>query len=70
MPMWRPAMDGVTAALWDNSNSVAAGLSYRTLATTAIDTLAWYRSQSTEQQVFTRAGISAEKEQRVLAQMG
>jgi len=67
MPMWNAGSDGIHAQLWENQTSVDAGLRYRSLATTAIDTLAWYRTLTPEQQKFTRAGIASRKEKNVLA---
>ncbi len=67
MPMWNAGSDGIHEQLWENQTSVNAGLRYRSLATTAIDTLAWYKTLSPKQQKFTRAGIDPLKEQAVLA---
>jgi len=67
LPMWTPGTDGIQEQLWENQSSIDAGLRYRSLASTAIDTLAWYRKLTPEQQVFSRAGIDPQKEQAVLA---
>jgi 2'-hydroxyisoflavone reductase len=50
-----------------NERAVAAGLSFRPLADTVVDTLAWFRSLPAERQQAPRAGLDAEKEARVLA---
>lgn len=47
--------------------AVAAGLSFRALATTTADTLDWFRSQPAERQASLRAGLAADKEAAVLA---
>jgi 2'-hydroxyisoflavone reductase len=67
LPMWNAGSDSIHGQLWENKTSVDAGLRYRSLATTAIDTLTWYRALTPEQQKFSRAGIDAAKEQAVLA---
>jgi 2'-hydroxyisoflavone reductase len=46
--------------------AVDAGLTFRPLATTAADTLAWFRSLPAERQAEPRAGLASEKEQAVL----
>ncbi|MBL8296972.1 MAG: NAD-dependent epimerase/dehydratase family protein [Rhodanobacteraceae bacterium] len=43
------------------------GLSFRPLATTAADTLAWWREQPAERQARLRAGISAERERELIS---
>jgi 2'-hydroxyisoflavone reductase len=50
-----------------NQRAVAAGLSFRPLAETVVDTLAWFRSLPAERQQAPRAGLAADKEARVLA---
>lgn len=47
--------------------AVAAGLTFRPLAVTAADALAWYRTLPAERQAQPRAGLAPDKEQRVLA---
>jgi 2'-hydroxyisoflavone reductase len=48
------------------ARAVAAGLTFRPLATTTVDTLAWYRTLPAERQAQPRAGLAADKEQTVL----
>lgn len=67
MPMWVPGSEAISKLLWEHQSSVAAGLKYRPLAQTALDTLSWYQSLDSSDRKFTRAGISAEKEKSVLA---
>ncbi len=68
MPVWVPAQ-GDTAGFGRRSNARAlrAGLTFRPLATTARDTLAWFRTLPPDRQKGLRAGIKAEREQQVLA---
>lgn len=46
--------------------ALAKGLTFRPLAGTVCDTLAWFKSQPTERQARLHAGISPEREQEVL----
>ena len=46
--------------------AVAKGLTFRPLAVTARDTLAWFKAQPPERQKL-KAGITAEREAEVLA---
>lgn len=72
MPVWVPG-EGATAgfARRSNARAVAAGLTFRSLAVTAADTLAWHRTRPPEEQQAlldgTLAGIPAAKEREVLA---
>jgi 2'-hydroxyisoflavone reductase len=66
MPVWRPPTPGFEGfARFDLSREVAAGLTFRTLAATAADTLAFHHSRPAAQQVL-RAGAKAEQEAAVL----
>jgi len=47
--------------------AVDKGLTFRALADTARDTLAWFKSQPAERQAKLKAGLSAEREKEVLA---
>ncbi len=72
MPAWVPA-DGPSAGLLTRSNAraLARGLTFRPLAVTARDTLAWHKTRPPEEQQRVanagRAGITAAKEAEVLA---
>ena len=72
MPIWLPPT-GPTAGFLRRSNAkaVAAGLTFRPLAMTAKDTLAWHKTRPEAEQQATLqgavAGISPEKEAEVLA---
>lgn len=50
-----------------NAAAVAAGLSFRSIATTTADTLAWFDAQPAERRAQRRAGLSAERKRDVLA---
>ncbi|MEJ2258463.1 MAG: NAD-dependent epimerase/dehydratase family protein [Woeseiaceae bacterium] len=63
MPIWTP---GDPLAAVDNSHAVASGLTYRPLAVTAADTLAWHRTRPVEKQAELRTGIKPEREKSVL----
>jgi 2'-hydroxyisoflavone reductase len=68
LPVWIPGQ-GETVGFHRMSaaKSIKSGLTYRPLATTAADTLAWFRSQPEERQAKLRAGLTAEREAEVLA---
>ena len=64
MPIWIPGdpLGGV-----DNSHAQEAGLTFRSLAKTVSDTLAWHRTRPAENQEKPATGIDPEKEKAVLA---
>ena len=68
MPAWIPAQ-GDSAGFGQRSiaRAIASGLTFRPLATTATDTLAWFRAQPAERQAKLGAGLSPEREAEVLA---
>lgn len=68
MPAWLPA-SGDTAGFGQRSiaRAVAAGLTFRPLATTTLDTLEWFHKLPAERQGKLGAGLSAEREAEVLA---
>jgi 2'-hydroxyisoflavone reductase len=59
--------DGAVLSSTSIDRAIAQGLTFRPLAVTTVDTLAWYRTLPAERQAQPRAGIAAEKEQKVLA---
>lgn len=67
LPAWVPGQ-GETAGFSrvSNAKSVAAGLTYRPLATTVTDLLTWFRALPPERQAKLRAGLSAEREAAAL----
>jgi 2'-hydroxyisoflavone reductase len=68
LPIWVPRegtpFSGYGAV--SNAKAIAAGLSFRPLATTVADLLAWYRGLPAERQAETRAGLTREKEAELL----
>jgi 2'-hydroxyisoflavone reductase len=68
MPVWVPA-HGETAGFHRRriDRALAAGLTFRPLATTAAQTLAWFRTQAPERQARLKAGLTAEREADLLA---
>lgn len=65
MPVWTGEESGM--ARTNISRALAKGLTFRPLAETARDTLAWFKSQSAERQAKLKAGLSPEREAEVLA---
>lgn len=69
LPVWLPG-DGATEGFHRRSIAAAlkAGLTYRPLATTAKDTLAWWNTLPAERRAKPRTGLTAEREAMLLAQ--
>jgi 2'-hydroxyisoflavone reductase len=70
MPVWIPGSDPDSVqSKVETTRSVAAGLTYRPLATTTVETLAWYQGLSAEgkAKVVKGAGITPERERDALA---
>jgi 2'-hydroxyisoflavone reductase len=70
LPTWLPASDPEhVISKTDNTRAIAAGLTFRPLATTAADALAWFTAlpEATRAQVVRNAGLAPEKEKAVLA---
>jgi 2'-hydroxyisoflavone reductase len=67
MPVWVPPR-GEEAGMGRISiqRALAKGLTFRPLAETARDTLAWFKSQPAERQAKLKAGLSPEREAEVL----
>ena len=53
---------------FDITKSLAAGLTFRTLAVIAFDTLEWHKTRPAEAQAKLRTGISPEREIELLAE--
>ncbi|MGH8172624.1 MAG: NAD-dependent epimerase/dehydratase family protein [Rhodanobacteraceae bacterium] len=69
MPVWlRGTGDTAGFARLDNRKAIDAGLTFRPLAATANDTLAWFRAQPAERQSKLRSGVSAEREAQLLSE--
>ncbi len=68
MPVWVPPSgeDGGLGAV-SIKKALAKGLTFRPLAVTARDTVAWFKSQPKERQEKLKAGITPEREAEVLA---
>jgi 2'-hydroxyisoflavone reductase len=68
MPVWVPPV-GETAYMGrvDRTRAVKAGLTFRPVADTARDTLAWWKTLPEERRAKPHAGISPEREAAVLA---
>jgi 2'-hydroxyisoflavone reductase len=68
LPMWVPRQAGPFAGYGQVSNAraVAAGLTYRPLATTVAELMAWFRALPAERQAKLNAGISREREAELL----
>jgi 2'-hydroxyisoflavone reductase len=68
LPVWVPGEgDSAGFARRSIARALGAGLTFRPLATTAADTLAWFRTQPSARQAKLRAGLSAEREAELLA---
>jgi 2'-hydroxyisoflavone reductase len=65
MPVWTGEESGM--ARTNINRALAKGLTFRSLAETARDTLAWFKSQAQERQSKLRAGLTPEREAEVLA---
>ncbi len=65
MPVW--AGDELGMARTNISRALAKGLTFRSLAETARDTLAWFKTQPQDRQSKLRAGLTPEREAEVLA---
>ena len=70
MPTWVPRSDPDYAARTShNARAVAAGLTFRPLATSAVDALTWFNATpaAAQAQMLKGAGLPPEREQEVLA---
>jgi 2'-hydroxyisoflavone reductase len=68
LPVWVPS-DPESAGFGTRTNAraIAAGLTFRPLAQTALETLAWWKTLPAERQATLRAGLTPEREQAILA---
>lgn len=67
LPVWVPGQgESAGFARLSIARALKAGLSFRPLATTAGDTLAWFNGLPAERRAKLRAGISAEREAELL----
>ena len=67
LPVWIPGQ-GDTAGFHQRNigRALSAGLTFRPLAATATDTLAWFRAQPADRQAKLRAGLSPDREAALL----
>lgn len=67
-PIWVPSRDNPYAGYGQVSNAraIKAGLTFRPLATTVTDLLAWFHSLPAERQATLKAGITREQETKLL----
>ncbi len=68
IPIWAPA-DGDTQGYhtWSNARAIRAGLTFRPLAETVRDTLAWFRTLPAERQAALKAGLTEKEEADLIA---
>ncbi len=68
LPIWVPRKGSEYSGYGQVSNAkaIAAGLTFRPLATTVSDLMAWFRALPADRQAQLRAGISREKETELL----
>lgn len=70
MPTWVPRSDPDSSGMnVSNARALAAGLTFRPLGTTAVDSLAWFNEQPPESQekMLKSAGLAPDRERAVLA---
>jgi 2'-hydroxyisoflavone reductase len=68
MPVWVPARgDSAGFAKRSIRKALAAGLTFRPLAATASDTLAWFKEQPAERQAKLKAGLTPAREEELLS---
>ena len=68
MPVWVPGVgESAGFARRRIARALAAGLTFRPLAMTAADTLAWFKQQSAERQAKLKAGLAPAREAEVLS---
>jgi 2'-hydroxyisoflavone reductase len=70
LPVWIPGQ-GENAGMHRRSNTkaIAAGLTFRSVATTTADTLAWWNGLDVKRKETLRAGLKAERETELLAKI-
>jgi 2'-hydroxyisoflavone reductase len=68
LPIWVPREGSEFSGYGrvSNAKAISAGLSFRPLATTVVDLLAWFRSLPADRQATLRAGVTREKESEML----
>jgi nucleoside-diphosphate-sugar epimerase len=67
LPVWVPAApEMVGFSQFSNARGLAAGLTFRPLADTARDTIAWHKSRPAQERENMRAGLSPNRERELL----
>jgi 2'-hydroxyisoflavone reductase len=67
LPVWIPrSMPDSAISTVSIARAVAQGLTFRPLATTTVDTIAWFNTLPPERKANLRAGLKAEREVEVL----
>jgi nucleoside-diphosphate-sugar epimerase len=67
LPVWVPAVpEMVGFSQFSNARGLAAGLTFRPLADTARDTIAWHKSRPAQERENMRAGLSPNRERELL----
>jgi 2'-hydroxyisoflavone reductase len=64
MPVWTGSESGM--ARTSNKRAIEKGLTFRPLAETARDTLAWFKQRTPERQAKLKSGLTPEREKEVL----
>jgi len=68
LPVWVPGQgDTAGFARRDIRRALAAGLTFRPVGVTAVDTLAWFRQQPADRQAKLKAGLTPDREAQLLA---
>jgi 2'-hydroxyisoflavone reductase len=68
LPVWIPGQGDTSGfARRDIRRALKAGLTFRSLSMTSVDTLDWFRQQPAERQAKLKAGLSPAREQELLA---
>jgi 2'-hydroxyisoflavone reductase len=68
LPVWIPVgPENAGSGQLSSERAVAKGLTFRALADTLRDTLAWHRARPADQRATMRAGLTAAREREVLA---
>jgi len=68
LPVWTGSNVGMASL--SNARAVAAGMTFRPVDATAKDTLAWFKTLPPERQANLKAGLTPEREQKVLQALG
>src|SRR5690606_13472567 len=67
LPLWTPTKEVRALMRADISGALEHGLTFRPLADTSRDTIAWHHTRPAERRADLRAGMSPERERELLA---